>query len=62
MKKEIHIKKEITSVIGKGGNTFRVTIPKEISDLLELKEKDKFIWKYELKNGELQLDMDIEKQ
>ena len=62
MKQEVYIKDEKTSRIRKTNpkiNSYTVTIPKELIDLLGLSEKDSIIWKYELKKGKLKLDIDI---
>ena len=62
MKQEVYIKDEKTSRIRKTNpkiNSYTVTIPKELIDLLGLSEKDSIIWKYELKKGKLKLDIDV---
>lgn len=62
MKQEVYIKDEKRSRIRKTNpkiNSYTVTIPKELIDLLGLSEKDSIIWKYELKKGKLKLDIDI---
>ena len=40
-------------------DSYSVTIPKIIVDLLDLSDKDRINWKYAVKNGKLNVDISI---
>ena len=43
-------------------NSYITTIPAELIKLLDLSENDNILWKYEIKNNELKLEVEFKKQ